>query len=119
VLGGLAALAAVAAPGGLAGLVRTMAGRLAPAPVAVPALASVSAGFTGMRDDARPGDFDLFGPGDPGASDPDADDDPFAGAPPDDPFPEDPFGPGGPFHLGGGDGDGGDGDGDGREGGRA
>jgi hypothetical protein len=76
-----------------------MAARLAPAPVAAPALASVSSGFTGAR--GEPDD------------DPFAAEDPFGHGLPDDPFPEDPFGPGGPFHLGDGDGDG-DGWGDGR-----
>lgn len=126
VLGGLAALVTAVAPGGLAGLVQRVAGRLAPAPLAVPALASVSAGFTGVRREAHPGDFDPFAAGDPSlddpyaAHDPFADDplaanDPFAGTLPDDPFPADPFGPGGPFH-GLGDGHG---DGDGQEDGRA
>ncbi len=95
VLGALAAVAAAMAQGGLAGMVQRLAARFAPAPVAAPALASVSAGFTGVR-----GNTD---------DDPYATDDPFADS--GEAFPDDPFGPGGPFHLG--NGDGGDGDGNG------
>jgi branched-chain amino acid transport system permease protein len=92
VLGALAALTVAVVPGGLAGLARRAAGRLAPAPDPVPALAgaSVASGFTGVRLGA----------------------DPFA----EDPFPEDPF-PGDPF-ADGADGHGnghGDGQGDGRD----
>jgi branched-chain amino acid transport system permease protein len=92
VLGALAALTVAVVPGGLAGLARRAAGRLAPAPDTVPALAgaSVASGFTGVRLGA----------------------DPFA----EDPFPEDPF-PGDPF-ADGADGHGnghGDGQGDGRD----
>lgn len=106
VLGGLAAFVMVFVPGGLAGLVRQVAGRLAPTPVAAPALVSVSSGFSGVRE-AHPGDFDPFAGPLPA--------DPF----PEDPFPDDPFGPGGPFRdLGDGHGDGG-GDGSGGEDGRA
>ena len=91
VLGSLAALAAAAAPGGLAGLVQGAIGRLAPAraPERVPA--PVGSGFTGIRRDTDPKVLDPYAddalPEDPFPDDP-FPDDPF----PDDPFPDDPLG---------------------------
>jgi hypothetical protein len=119
VLGALAAVTVAVVPGGLAGLARRAAGRLAPAPDPVPALAgaSVASGFTGVRRGADPLAAGSSAGGrrradDPFAEDPYAVGDPFA----EDPFPEDPF-PGDPF-ADGADGHGnghGDGQGDGRD----
>jgi branched-chain amino acid transport system permease protein len=109
VLGALTVLTVAFVPGGLAGIVQRVAGRLAPAPDPTPALATVGAGagFSGVHGEPEPFD-DPF-------------DDPFAV---DDPFADDPLGPGafgdgpfgdGPFRDGPfGDGNGHDGDGDGR-----
>jgi ABC-type branched-subunit amino acid transport system permease subunit len=105
VLGALALVTVAFVPGGLAGLVQRLAGRLAPAPAPTPAFVGVGsgAGFTGIRRQDSPSD-----------SDPYAVDDPFA-----DDF-GDPFGDG-PFGDGFGDGNGhgrGDGEGDGHGDGR-
>jgi ABC-type branched-subunit amino acid transport system permease subunit len=69
VLGALAVVVMAVAPGGLAGLVQQLAARLAPAPVE-PALASVGSGFTGVRGDAGPEAFDPYAVDDPFADDP-------------------------------------------------
>ena len=125
VLGALAALTVLVAPGGLAGLLARAAGRVAPPSTPVPVLAgaTVGSGFTGVRRDADP-----FPGGATAGRHPDADpfgDDPYAVGDlfADDPFPDDPFPddllPEDPFPDGGegrgGNGHGGDGDGrDGR-----
>ena len=102
VLGGLAVLTVAVVPGGLAGLLSWAAGRLAPAPAPVPALAGASlpSGFTGVRREPDPFAQDPFAAGDPFTFDP-----PAAG----DPDPFDPFDDGG-----GADGHG-NGHGDGRD----
>ena len=104
ILGALAAVTVVAAPGGLAGLVARAAGRLAPPPAPVPALAGAPArGF--LADDPFAGD-DPFIEDPYSVDDPFAVEDPFAGDDPlgDDPFGDDPFGDGN-GHAGRGDGD--------------
>jgi hypothetical protein len=68
VLGALAAVTVAFVPGGLAGLVQRVTGRLAPTPV--PALAgSASAGFMATGGDADPGAFDPYAADDPFADD--------------------------------------------------
>ena len=104
VLGGLAILTVALAPGGLAGLVRRAADRLAPRPAPVPALAGAPArsGFAGARREADPFAFDPRATDDPFPDDVFLDD-PFA----DDPFADDADGHGADGH---GDGHGGGGD---------
>jgi branched-chain amino acid transport system permease protein len=109
VLGALAVLTVAFVPGGLAGLVARAAGRLAPPPTPVPALAGAPAsGFTALRGGADPrpaADPDAW---DPFPGDPFAADDPFAV---DDPFLDDPLAPDDPFGDGDGNGHGPRGDG--------
>ena len=106
VLGALAVVTATFAPGGLAGLVQRVAGRIVPAPSPTAALigAGGGVGFTAVRRDRDPFDDDPYA-----ADDPFATDDPFAA---DDPFADDPnaFDFGDPF----GEGPFGDGNGHGR-----
>ncbi|MEW6474868.1 MAG: ABC transporter permease [Actinomycetota bacterium] len=105
ILGGLAVLTVAFVPGGLAGLVQQLVGRLTPAPNPTPALVGARSpgGFTAARPDADPNAFDPYA-----ADDPFAVDDPFA-----DDF-GDPFGDG-PFGDGNGHGPG-DGQGGGHRG---
>jgi ABC-type branched-subunit amino acid transport system permease subunit len=96
ILGGLALLTVAFVPGGVAGLVQRLVGRLAPAPAPTPALVGARhpAGFTAARRGSEPL-----------ADDPYADDDPFAddlG----DPFGDGPFGDGNGHAPGDGHGDG-------------
>ncbi|MDQ1516939.1 MAG: branched-chain amino acid transport system permease protein, partial [Actinomycetota bacterium] len=121
VLGALAALTMVLAPGGLAGLVARAAGRVAPPPTPVPVLAgaSVASGFTGVRRDADPFPGGATAGGlhpsvNPSGDDPYAVDDPFADGPmPRDPFDDDPFPDEGDGHGGNGHGGNGHGGGNG------
>jgi branched-chain amino acid transport system permease protein len=70
VLGALAAVTVAFVPGGLAGLVQRVTGRLSPALAPVPALAgSASAGFMAAGGDTDPHGFDPYAADDPDASD--------------------------------------------------
>jgi branched-chain amino acid transport system permease protein len=93
VVGALALVTVVFAPGGLAGLVQRLAARFAPASSPAPALvgAGQAAGFTAMHRELEPKAFDPYA-----ADDPFADDfgDPFGDGPFGDGLGDDPFGDG-------------------------